>query len=108
MGMFDRLYVPLKCPTCGDEGDKELQTKDLRCYLDEYRVGASIGTTQFRWLDCTACCDTAACRKKRDEELGYRSGFGSSWDCFAEIDDDGCITGRVVTEIPEAKPRREQ
>jgi len=100
MGMFDSIYLPLKCPVCGDEGEKECQTKDLRCYLDTYHIGDSIGTKQFRWLDVIACCITETCKTKHDEKVGYRSGFGSSWDGWVEVDEKGLITGRFETEIP--------
>lgn len=108
MGMFDSVYAPLKCPNCGDDGEKELQTKDLDCYMHSYRIGDSIGTTQFRWLYCLACCQSDTCKKERDKALGYRSGLGGLWDVFAEISDDGRITGRFETEIPPAKPSKEQ
>jgi hypothetical protein len=109
MGLFDSIYLPLKCPNCGDEGDKELQTKDLWCDLDVYRVGDSIGTIQYRWLDCHAGCRSEACRAWEKEKWQGRSvGFGFGWEVWAEIDDVGRITGRVVTELPPALPRKEQ
>lgn len=118
MGMFDSIYLPLKCPNCGDEGEKELQTKDLRCFMDGYRVGDSIGTTQFRWLYCYAGCCSKACLaweeaenvKRKSEGKGTSHGFGYSWDCFAEVDELGRITGKVVTEseLPAAFPRTER
>ncbi len=104
MGMFDSVYLPVKCPNCGDEGEKEFQTKDLRCYMDTYRVGDSIGTTQFRWLGGYIGCRSDACHKWQKERDGYRSGFGYGWDGWLEIGDDGCITGRFETEIPKATP----
>lgn len=105
MGMFDSIYMPAKCPRCGDESEKEFQTKDLSCCMDTYRVGQSIGTTQFRWLDGCIGCHSDACHKWQQERDGYKSGFGYIWDCWAEIDDGGRITGKQVTEIPTAYPR---
>lgn len=105
MGMFDRVYLPVKCPNCGDEYDKELQTKDLACNLDAYRKGDSIGTVQFRWLDCHAGCVSTACREwEQIKYQGRSNGFGYGWGVWVEVDDAGRITGRVEAEIPPAIP----
>jgi len=104
MGMFDSLYIQLKCPNCGDEGEKECQTKDLECGLNNYHVGESIGTRQFRWLDVSIRCHSETCQKWQEARDGYRSGFGYGWDGWAEIDEQGRITGRVQTERPDAAP----
>ena len=40
MGMFDIIYLPLKCPKCGfGETHHDWQTKSFACILEEYKPG---------------------------------------------------------------------
>lgn len=66
----------------------------------EYAVGDSIGTTQFRWLDCLVSCTSDKCTADQIKRDGYRSGFGYGWDVFVEIDEVGRITGKIVDSLP--------
>ena len=59
--MFDRIFVWMKCPYCGDYDKLELQTKDLDNSLHDY-----ITVDKFT-------VDVAKTRK------GYRKCFGDGW-----------------------------
>jgi hypothetical protein len=103
MGMFDTISLPLKCPNCGDEGEKELQTKDLMCLLSEYRKGDYVGTKRFRWLDCLAGCTSKTCLAWEQKKYkGMSNGFGYCWDVEAEVDEHGRITGVVKSSTDAA------
>jgi len=39
MGMFDSIMIDIKCPSCGNEGEKEAQTKELECNLEVWKKG---------------------------------------------------------------------
>lgn len=96
MGMFDSVMVPLKCPNCGDEGEKELQTKDLACEMDVYHVGDYVGTDQYRWLDCAAGCRSKTCLAwEQTKWKGLSNGFGYGWDVMVKVNESGHITGEV-------------
>ena len=56
MGMFDSIYLTVKCPKCGDESERECQTKDLDCSLAVYRKGDSISTDYYD-LRCITNCE---------------------------------------------------
>jgi hypothetical protein len=76
MGMFDSIYLEVKCPKCGETSEMECQTKDLDCNLDVYRVGDDIGTDKYNYLDCNASCKSTSCMEYEEREIKYRLGFG--------------------------------
>jgi len=57
MGMFDSIYLKIKCPHCGIEQECECQTKDLDCELNVYRIGNYVGEFDDLWTlsDCSKC-----------------------------------------------------
>lgn len=76
MGMFDSVYINVKCPFCGEESEKECQTKDTDCSLDVWRKGEYIGTKKYNDLDCLAGCESETCKAWVVKEFGYWGGFG--------------------------------
>ncbi len=56
MGMFDSVIINIKCPACGDQSEKDAQTKELDCVLEEWRQGDFV-TDKYNELDCLADCD---------------------------------------------------
>ena len=76
MGMFDSVWIDIKCPYCENTSLIECQTKAVECMLEVWHKGDNIGTNQFNYLDCHADCHDKECVKWQDKEIGYRSGFG--------------------------------
>lgn len=56
MGMYDSIYLTLKCPICESEGEFECQTKDLDCELNVFRKGDDVGTDKHNYVDCISEC----------------------------------------------------
>lgn len=79
MGMFDSIYIDIRCPYCGNTSLIECQTKDTECILKAWYKGDNIGTNQFNYLDCHADCQDEKCVEWRDKKVGYHSGFGRSF-----------------------------
>lgn len=61
MGMFDSIMMQVKCPYCGEEIERECQTKDLECILDVFRVGDTVGTDVYNKLTCICDCNSETC-----------------------------------------------
>jgi hypothetical protein len=57
MGMYDSIYIDVKCPKCGIIKERECQTKELNCILHNYKVDDNIGTEQFNYLDTITDCN---------------------------------------------------
>lgn len=55
--MFDSILMPVKCPKCGKEKERECQTKDLDCLLERFKIG-DVVKTDFHALRCIVQCDT--------------------------------------------------
>lgn len=60
MGMFDSLYLVVKCPFCGEEEERECQTKDMDCQFDVWRVGDFV-TRDYSELHTIANCKSEKC-----------------------------------------------
>jgi len=95
MGMFDSIYLTIKCPYCGQKSDIECQTKELNCTLETYWEGENIGTDQFNYLDCIADCQSKECVEWRDKNIGYHSGFGRTFDVRIYLN-NGFVTGNYT------------
>jgi hypothetical protein len=61
MGMFDSIYLNVKCPYCEEESEIEAQTKDLECNLEVWKVGDFIGTKKYKSLFCITECRSNKC-----------------------------------------------
>ena len=70
--MFDRIYLTVKCPNCGEEEMRECQTKDLESLLHTYHKGDNIATVldNDQVNEITAVCN---CHSKKciDSESFY-------------------------------------
>jgi len=55
MGMFDSIKIDIKCPTCGNESEKEAQTKELECNLEVWRKGDFV-TDKYNYIGCLTDC----------------------------------------------------
>jgi hypothetical protein len=92
MGMFDSIYLNIKCPYCGKESEMEAQTKELESELQVWKKGDSIGTDKYNYLVCIADCHSDECMEHELKRVGYRSGFGRGFDVKIFID-KGIVTG---------------
>lgn len=75
MGMYDSVWLDIKCPHCGNESEIECQTKQLECNLDVWRKGDFV-TNEFNYLTCLADCLSRECTDWQNKDSGYVSGFG--------------------------------
>lgn len=94
MGMFDSVYLKIKCPNCSEVTDIECQTKATDCLMNVWRKGDYIGTKNFRWLDCTADCHSDQCKAHQVRKDGYRSGFGRMFNVRVHINKSGIVSGQ--------------
>lgn len=98
MGMFDSIYMDIKCPRCGKTSNMECQTKDLDCSLNRYQVGDTVPTDQYRYLHVNISCKSPECMQwEKDEYKGRVSGFGYTF--FGKLylgDSDSLTEGESV------------
>ena len=100
MGMFDSVYLNIKCPYCGNESDIECQTKDLDCNLEVWRKGDFVGSDKYNSLDCLADCHSKECIDHKIKEVGYRSGAGRFF--YLEVMlKEGIVTGEYKISSTE-------
>ena len=99
MGMYDSIYLEIKCPYCGETSEVECQTKELGCTLHKFSKGDSIGTNQYNYLECISDCHSKQCTDNEEKRIGYRSGFGTTFDVKVKIS-NGIITGDYEITYP--------
>lgn len=98
MGMYDSIYLDLRCPNCGQISNMECQTKDSFCTLHVYKVGDIIPVEygeSFEYLNASASCRQKICldwEKNRYQGRIIGFGFGFRIKIFL---DKGRITNRV-------------
>jgi hypothetical protein len=93
MGMFDSIYINVKCPFCGNESKMECQTKELECDLSVFEKGDFIGNSNIQKLeDCITDCHSKECVDFTNKEDGYVSGFGRVFRLDLLLN-NGVITG---------------
>lgn len=92
MGMFDSIYLNIKCPNCGQEAEIECQTKDLKCNLEVWRKGDFVGTLKYNNLDCIATCKSKECSEWERRQTNNKYSFGRSFYLRALLN-AGIITG---------------
>ena len=98
MGMFDSIYLKIKCPYCGEESEIEAQTKELEQELNVWRKGDFIGTDEYNHLECIADCHSDECMSFELKKHGYRSGFGRGFNVKVFLD-KGVVNGNYeITE----------
>lgn len=64
MGMFDSIYLKVKCPNCGEEKQRECQTKDLDSDLLHLEKGDSTNYPDYPSVECIVGCDSLQCGKE--------------------------------------------
>lgn len=87
MGMFDSIYLNIKCPLCKETSGMKAQTKDLDCYLKEYKLGDFVGTTEYKSLECITKCRSEKCLKNSN------GTFGTFFNLYVFLE-DGIINGK--------------
>ena len=45
MGLFDTLWLEIKCPKCKTTETRKVQTKDFECCLNDFKVGDVVDST---------------------------------------------------------------
>lgn len=72
MGMFDSIYINIKCPRCGEEREMECQTKDLDCTLEVWRKGDHVTHEPYEELYTITNCTSTKCRTEAEYRInGY-------------------------------------
>lgn len=94
MGMFDSIMMKVKCPYCGGEGERELQTKDLDCLLRVFRKGDFIDPNSM-WYDRNYLNTISECISKGCLDQKSNGGYGRGKFFYAKVflDDKNIITG---------------
>lgn len=100
MGMFDSVYLNIKCPHCNNESEIECQTKDLDCNLEVWRKGDFVGTHKYNDLDCLASCQSVECMEWERQSAGYSSGFGRMFYLRVFLN-NGIVTGEYEIKKTE-------
>lgn len=102
MGMFDTIYLEVKCPKCGEESMMECQTKDLDCQLNEYFKGDFVQSkkllteiTETKKLYCTAECKSSSCTKPIKMFNGLEADRGTYFHIYVILR-GGTITGEYI------------
>jgi len=98
MGLFDSIYLKVKCPYCEEVSKMEFQTKDGECFMNTYKKGMIFDKGQFRRIDTCGSCESLTCRFESAKEsvwtMGYYGGFSRGFDATVYCDEKGKITGK--------------
>lgn len=65
MGMFDSFYLKTKCPRCGIEKVREIQTKRFDCLLDKWKQGDEFYTRKIDFADAVIKCLEVWCESDK-------------------------------------------
>ena len=108
MGMYDSIYLKVKCPYCGEVSEMEFQTKEGQCSMYTYRKGMIFERGQFRKIYAYGTCDSLICQFESAKEavwiMGYYGGFSRSFDIIVYCDEKGKITGKIkITKLTSHK-----
>ena len=95
MGSYDKIYLEVKCPYCGASKIREIQTKDLNCLLNNYKVGDSTNT-KLKFITGTTSCDSMECQiyMKKWELKHAFIGFGRLFNVRIKLE-QGCVTNKL-------------
>ena len=63
MGMYDSIYIEVKCPYCNEVEEQECQTKALDNMMHRYKEGDYIGDEykDLDWVRCIIGCYSDQC-----------------------------------------------
>jgi len=99
MGLYDSIYLKVKCPYCKETSIMEFQTKEGRCGMYSYRKGHKFDKGQFRRVEAYGTCDSLTCQLEAAKEsvwtAGYYGGFPRGFDVIIYCDEKGKITGKI-------------
>jgi hypothetical protein len=62
MGMFDSIFIKVKCPYCGEEKLRECQTKELDCELKRWDKGDNTDHPEESSVIAFVTCGSFICR----------------------------------------------
>lgn len=93
MGMYDSIYLQVKCPFCGQASEMECQTKELDCTLKVWHKGDNIESPGVNSLGCCSGCRSAECVAHEERMDGYKTGAGRYFELVVETP-FGLITGK--------------
>lgn len=107
MGMYDTIYIKVKCPKCKGLSLTACQTKDLDCELNEYFVGDFALSNKLlteitvkEAIHCIAECVSDECIKNTKTISGAEYSRGHYFKIFIILR-GGIITGEYI-DIYEA------
>lgn len=108
MGLYDSIYLKVKCPYCGEISKMEFQTKEGSCSMGIYKKGTIFERGQFRKIYAYGNCDSLTCQFESAKEavwtMGYYGGFSRSFDVIIYCDEKGKITGKIkITKLTSHK-----
>jgi len=108
LGLYDSIYLKVKCPYCGEISKMEFQTKEGSCSMDTYRKGMIFDRGQFRKIYAYGSCQSLTCQFEAAKESvwtrGYYGGFSRSFDVIIYCDEKGKITGKFkITKLTSHK-----
>jgi hypothetical protein len=101
MGMYDTIVIEnYVCPYCGDNSNKDFQTKDGSCSMDEFRIGELFDyECKLKYVSAIGSCNSFICQLEAAKEhvwcYGYYGGFSRSFDINIILDDEGKITNDI-------------
>lgn len=94
MGLYDSIFLKIKCPYCEQESKMECQTKDLGRNLFSYKecdyvgdLGNYIKAKELNYLDCISECFSEEC-------LNYCRNESYRFFYLLIYLDNGTITGK--------------
>ena len=90
MGMYDTMYLNVKCPYCGRVSEMDVQTKDLECDLNDYRVGDYV-SDKYNYVDGITNCPHNDCEANK---MSYRISNLPEYFYVKVFLKDGKITDR--------------
>ncbi len=102
MGFYCTVTLPVRCPFCGTQAERECQTKDLQdiFLMEEWRVGDNILAEIPHELRCIAGCGQPSCGTM--ETFNGKSYVQERHFTVVVKLDKGCITGEY--EVIESDP----
>lgn len=83
MGMYDSIYMNVKCPYCNIEEEQECQTKELDCTLSQFKVGDFVGWDIPNKIEACLICRSQKC-KHHQKDIRYNGG-GRFFEILIEI-----------------------
>lgn len=100
MGLYDSIFLKVRCPYCKEISQMEFQTKDGDYCMNNYKVGDIFQSGKFRKIDATGSCESPICQFEVAKEavwtMGYYGGFSRSFDVIIYCDNKGRITNKLI------------